>query len=227
MITPVARRRPWKLAKELMTLDRLSAGRITLGVGLGEPADTEYENVGEDGSGKGRAERLDEGLDVLEKFLSAEPVRHDGTHYRVKGALAVPGCVQTPRMPIWGGAALPMQAGMRRASRFDGIFPIEFASEIELRDDGSMDMSATWMAPEGFAELVKTVSELRAERGRDTAGFDFVASGATDPADGAAREQLAAYERAGATWWFEWLDDRAGTYAASLERVRRGPVSSD
>jgi alkanesulfonate monooxygenase SsuD/methylene tetrahydromethanopterin reductase-like flavin-dependent oxidoreductase (luciferase family) len=69
LITPVARRRPWKLARECLSLDHLSKGRAILGVGLGAPADVEFEALGEDPDDKVRANKLDEGLDVISRTL--------------------------------------------------------------------------------------------------------------------------------------------------------------
>lgn len=225
MVTPLARRRPWKLAKELTTLDRLSKGRVTLGIGLGEPADIEFGNVGDDATAKGRAARLDEGLAVLAPLLRGETVNYSGEHFRIRDTRVTPACVQQP-LPIWGGASLPAKAGIRRAARWNGIFPISFPESPAKREDGSFDMAEAWLAPEIFAEVVETTLEFRAQLGAGHAPgpFDFVASGDTskDSAE-QARSKLAAYEAAGATWWFEWLDDRAGQYDAALAHVRRGP----
>lgn len=227
MITPVARRRPWKLAKELTTLDHLSGGRVTLGIGLGEPADLEFGNVGDDATAKGRAERLDEGLEILDPLLRGETVTYAGKHFQIRDTRAAPRCVQHPRVPIWGGAALPARAGVRRAARWDGLFPVSFPESPAMRDDGSFDMTQMWLDPDGFAEVVKATLEYRAafNPDLDPARFDFAASGDTrGDSDEQAGSKVTAFEAAGATWWLEWLDDRAGTYQASLEHVRRGPA---
>lgn len=227
MITPIARRRPWKLAKELVTLDHLSGGRVTLGIGLGEPAEIEFGNFGDDPSPKGRAERLDEGLAILDPLMRGVSVNFHGKHFDVRDTRLAPRCVQSPRIPIWGGAALPAHAGVRRAARWDGLFPILFPDPPVKRDDGSWDWEYFWLDPEGFAALVKATLEyraaFRAELG--SSGFDFVASGDTrnDSAE-QARAKIAAFESAGATWWLEWIDDRVGSYETSLNHVRRGPA---
>ena len=61
MVTPLPRRRPWQVARQCVTLDHLSGGRLILGVGLGDPAPTEFAAFGEDTDPRRRAERLDEG----------------------------------------------------------------------------------------------------------------------------------------------------------------------
>jgi alkanesulfonate monooxygenase SsuD/methylene tetrahydromethanopterin reductase-like flavin-dependent oxidoreductase (luciferase family) len=120
MITPLARRRPWKVAKELATLDHLSEGRVIFGVGLGEPAEVEFATFDEDATAKGRAERVDEGLDLLDSFLRGQRVKHFGKHYKVDGITLLPRCLQQPRPPIWVAAALPAPAGLRRVARWGG-----------------------------------------------------------------------------------------------------------
>jgi alkanesulfonate monooxygenase SsuD/methylene tetrahydromethanopterin reductase-like flavin-dependent oxidoreductase (luciferase family) len=85
-ITPEPRRRPWKLTREVTTLDRLSHGRAILGVGLGNPIDAEYAPFGEPTDPRILAGRLDEGLEIIDGLFAGEPVHHAGTHYRVHGA---------------------------------------------------------------------------------------------------------------------------------------------
>jgi alkanesulfonate monooxygenase SsuD/methylene tetrahydromethanopterin reductase-like flavin-dependent oxidoreductase (luciferase family) len=109
-ITPMPRRRPWKLARELTTLDRLSHGRAILGVGLGTPIEAEYGTFGEPTDPRILAEMLDEGLQIVDGLLSGKPVRHAGAHYRVDGAVFLPRPVQ-PRVPIWVACSWPRARG--------------------------------------------------------------------------------------------------------------------
>src|SRR5215470_19306464 len=83
LVTPLARRRPWKLARETVTLDRLSGGRLTLGVGLGAPPREEFEQFGEDGDDKVRAKKLDESLEILTGLWSGEPFGYLGEYYTI------------------------------------------------------------------------------------------------------------------------------------------------
>jgi len=81
-ITPVARRRPSKLAREVTTLDRLAGGRMILGAGLGDPVDGEYGSFGDTTDTKVLVERLDEGLHALDLLWSGEPVTYRATKSR-------------------------------------------------------------------------------------------------------------------------------------------------
>ncbi|MCL4490151.1 MAG: LLM class flavin-dependent oxidoreductase [Chloroflexi bacterium] len=100
-VTPLPRRRPWKLAKEAVTLDHLSNGRLILGVGLGDASiDSSFTHFGEVMDVKKRARMLDEALEVLVGFWSGQPFRFDGEHYHLKEITCLPRPVQTPRIPI-------------------------------------------------------------------------------------------------------------------------------
>src|SRR5438067_2239435 len=121
LLTPVSRRRPWKLASETATLDRLSHGRVVLSVGLGA-IDTGFDQVGEATDRKVRAELLDEGLELLKLFWSGHPFSFEGDHYHVEWDNTwsyTP--VQSPRIPIWVVGAWPWKVSVVRAARFDGL----------------------------------------------------------------------------------------------------------
>jgi alkanesulfonate monooxygenase SsuD/methylene tetrahydromethanopterin reductase-like flavin-dependent oxidoreductase (luciferase family) len=101
MVSALARRRPWKLAREIASLDVLSGGRIVVGAGLGSQAHEEFAAFGEDPDPRVRAERLDEGLDILVGLLSGEPFAYRGRHYSVAETIFRPRALQVPRPPIW------------------------------------------------------------------------------------------------------------------------------
>ena len=122
MVTPLARRRPWKVAKELTTLDHLSGGRAVLGVGLGAPADAEFEAFGEPSGARHRADLLDEGLAVLDGLLRGR-VDHDGEHFRVHTEM-LPRPARDPRPPIWVAGEHPHRRPLKRAARWDGFVPL-------------------------------------------------------------------------------------------------------
>jgi alkanesulfonate monooxygenase SsuD/methylene tetrahydromethanopterin reductase-like flavin-dependent oxidoreductase (luciferase family) len=100
MVTPLARRRPVKVARETATLDRLSGGRLTLGVGLGSDGfASEYSITGEELDDRRCASMLDESLEILAAAWSGEPVHHRGEHYTVDGMRFLPRPVQRPGVP--------------------------------------------------------------------------------------------------------------------------------
>jgi alkanesulfonate monooxygenase SsuD/methylene tetrahydromethanopterin reductase-like flavin-dependent oxidoreductase (luciferase family) len=116
LVTPLPRRRPWKLARETVTLDRLSNGRLILGVGIGSDHwHHELSTFGEPVDDQTRAAMLDEGLEVLTGLWSGEPFSHQGQHYTVQSARFLPMPVQSPRIPIWVAGIWPRKAPLRRA----------------------------------------------------------------------------------------------------------------
>lgn len=219
MMTPLSRRRPWKFAKELATLDHLSNGRIVCGVGLGEPVAVDFVPFGEDATPLGRARRLDEGLAILDPLLRGEAVTHDGNHYQLRDARLAPSCRQLPRLPIWIAAAQPAEAGFRRAARWDGCFPIKFPATA-LASATPIDWSGWWLTPSEFSAGVDLIKRLRV--GLEIP-FEYVASGRLIDQQDEATAILTRYAAAGATWWFEWVTDEPGTFERTLEAVRRGP----
>lgn len=209
MVTPLARRRPWRLARETASLDRLSGGRLVLGVGLGDPAETDFAWFGEETDPRVRAAMLDEGLAVLAGLWSGEPFAHQGKYYRVRETTFWPPPLQSPRIPVWVGGAWPHRAPMRRAARWDGVFPMSAAS-------GGMAM----ITPSELREIVALVRERR----ETAAPFAVVLAGETtgdEPATSGAI--IEPYAQAGLTWWLESLHGYRGPLAAMRERIRQGP----
>jgi alkanesulfonate monooxygenase SsuD/methylene tetrahydromethanopterin reductase-like flavin-dependent oxidoreductase (luciferase family) len=121
-VTPLARRRPWKVAREALTLDYLSNGRLIVGVGLGDAHDKSFTGVsGEALDPRVRAEWLDEGLEVLAGLWSGCPFSYIGKHYQVSEVTMLPVPLQQPRIPIWVGGFWPRQRPAFRAARWDGF----------------------------------------------------------------------------------------------------------
>src|SRR5215475_5813214 len=143
MITPVARRRPWKLAKEVTTLDLLSGGRVILGVGLGDPAHAEFGLFGESADRRVRAELLDEGLDVLAGLWTGQPFSHKGKHFTVGPVRFSPSPMQQPRLPIWSGGVIPANGPLARAARWvAGTHPRSGPVPRAARWDGFVPLHA-------------------------------------------------------------------------------------
>jgi alkanesulfonate monooxygenase SsuD/methylene tetrahydromethanopterin reductase-like flavin-dependent oxidoreductase (luciferase family) len=209
MVTPLARRRPWKVARETVTLDRLSGGRLVLGVGLGEPATDEFGSFGEPTDPKVRAAMLDEGLEVLTRLWSGETVSFSGRHYRVDEVAFQPTPAQRPRIPIWVAGAWPRRGPLRRAARFDGSAPLKLDHQGELVPLDAEDVRG----------LLAVVGELRQGEGP----FDLLVGGSSAKDPAAARDQLAELAEAGVTWWQETVDPRQTDLDAFRRRVRQGP----
>ena len=210
VVTPLARRRPWKLARETMTLDHLSNGRLILGVGLGW-TDKEFTVFGEEGNLKTRAEKVDEGLEILNGLWSGEPFSFEGKHYSIIETQFLPKPVQSPRIPIWVcGAWGPKKASFRRAARWDGVISI-LAPGVNRA-----------ILPEEVADIK---AYTRKHRETDNS-FDIVVILWSEGSHSA--EEMASvkmYEEAGVTWWLEDLTtDRFGTLEQVRERLRKGPV---
>lgn len=123
MVTPLPRRRLVKLTRETVTVDRLSGGRLTLGLGTGGDIGREYSAFGEAVDARQRALILEEGVAVLTSLWAGKTVTHRGALI-VDGVRAIPGPVQQPRIPIWFGTACTEGPPVERAARYDGIFPL-------------------------------------------------------------------------------------------------------
>jgi len=190
ILTPPSRRRPWKLARETVTLDHLSHGRLVLPVGLGALEDGGFTRVGEITDRKQRAELLDESLEILTGLWSGKPFSFQGKHYHVEEMTFLPPPVQSPRIPIWVVGAWPSQKSMRRVLRYDGLLPGKITEG---------DAPAT-ITPEDIRTMKAYVDQNR----RLNTPFDIVQEGET-PGDDLkrAREIVLPYAEAGATWWTE------------------------
>jgi alkanesulfonate monooxygenase SsuD/methylene tetrahydromethanopterin reductase-like flavin-dependent oxidoreductase (luciferase family) len=124
-ITPLARRRPWVLAKQIITLDHLSGGRSVLGVGLGEPPDADFGAFGDEPDRVARGAILDDGLAVLDGLMRGDAVSHHGPHFNVEAQLR-PRPVQSPRPRIFVAGVYPHRKPLARALKWDGFFPISY-----------------------------------------------------------------------------------------------------
>jgi alkanesulfonate monooxygenase SsuD/methylene tetrahydromethanopterin reductase-like flavin-dependent oxidoreductase (luciferase family) len=191
-----------------VTIDRLSGGRLTLGVGLGFPPE-ELATFGEDADDRVRAQKLDEGLEILAGLWSGEPFRYDGAHFRVAETTFRPGPVQSPRIPVWVAAMWPNRAPVRRAARWDGVVPIH---------------------PEPVPLLPREVADIGAyarHHGAEGRPFEVVLSGeSSGQSPYALKEPLRAYDEAGATWWNEVLTDWRGAIDKMRGYVQSGPPAS-
>ena len=211
MLTAVTRRRPWKLARETVTLDHLSNGRLILSVGLGPVYDDAgFYKVGEVLDRKVRAERTDETLAILNGLWSGRPFSFSGKHYQIQEMTLLPPPVQSPRIPIWVVGAWPRMKSMQRALRWDGLLPA-----IKNAD-------GTWgdITPDSIRAMKAFVDEHR----RATTPFDIVVEAVT-PGDDRAKAAaiVRPFAEAGATWWIESTWMMPGEVDVQLARIRQGP----
>jgi alkanesulfonate monooxygenase SsuD/methylene tetrahydromethanopterin reductase-like flavin-dependent oxidoreductase (luciferase family) len=212
-ITPVARRRPSKLAREVTTLDRLTGGRMILGAGLGTPVAGEYGSFGDTTDTRVLAERLDESLHALDLLWSGEPVTYRGNQVTIDDVHFLPAPVQRPRVPVLVGGMWPNKAPMRRAARWDGAIP-------------AMKDFATGRPPDvsEAQDLMLFLRACRAENGLAHEPFD-IALGGVSPAGPAGRDLAGPLADLGVTWWVErvrWGDDM-GLAEPVMRRIEQGP----
>jgi len=205
-VTPLARRRPWKLARETVTLDHLSGGRLILGVGLGEPPDADFAFFGDESDPKRRAELLDEGLQILAGLWRGKPFHFEGKHYQIQNVTFRPTPIQAPRIPVWVGGFWPHKAPFRRAARWDGAIPLG----------------------RGFPEP-KDVNEVRhfiLGQRKDSSPFDIAVIGAAHSHTKKGKKdpgKVLKYAEVGATWWLEALYLERNSVEEMRTVIQAGP----
>lgn len=204
LVTPLPRRRPWKVARETVTLDHLCGGRLVLGIGLGSDYDGEYHDFGEPTDARVHGEMLDEGLAILTRLWSGEECSYQGQHYQLSPVQFLPTPLQRPRIPIWIAGIWPHKKPFRRAAQFDGVYP---------------QMSGRALMPEDFREILAFIQTQRPQ----TTPFEALAYGRTSGSDKASdAAHVAAFAQAGATWWLEHFAPEQ-TVEQIRQRIEQGP----
>jgi alkanesulfonate monooxygenase SsuD/methylene tetrahydromethanopterin reductase-like flavin-dependent oxidoreductase (luciferase family) len=219
LITPLARRRPWKFARETASLDHLSGGRLVVGVGAGGGQE-QFGNLGDEPDQRVRGAMLDEGLAVVTGLWSGESFQYHGKYYHLKPTTFRPRPLQQPRIPIWAAGVWPHKRPLARMARWDGMFPLFWGIDDPAEQQAHL------------RQMVATVLTMRQENLPESAQrpFDVVMVGTTPPDRPAQTEEhTAGFAAAGATWWLESLAPERGSGPAwSLnqlrERVLAGPV---
>jgi hypothetical protein len=214
MLSPVARMRPWKIASETATLDRISNGRVILAVGLGA-LETGYAEYGEVTDRKTRVELTEETLQIVTSLWKGEPFSFHGKHYQVDITNLDKGMrdweirpVQTPHIPIWHAGTWPAGPSMRRALKYDGLLPNVF-----------LDGRHASLTPEALAGMRALANETR---GTDTP-YDIIVEGESQANDPAEIEKMTAWEQAGATWWIESSWSKQDDLDFLRTRITAGP----
>lgn len=205
LLTPASRHRPWDLASRVGTVDRLSDGRVIMGVGLGALHEGWLAFEPDEGR-RVRAEKLDESLAVLDGLLRGQPFTYEGKHYSARPTefLLPPPPVQRPHPPVWVvGHDVPgreRQPSLERAARWEGILP-------SVEGGYTLD---------SFADIVRRVGELRGSLDGYDAVVEADSSGEFVQREGTPRD----WAQAGATWWVEsWWS--VPLDAEGLAEVRR------
>jgi len=204
-VTPIARRRPWKLARETVTLDHLSIGRLVLSVGLGEPPEAEFSHFGEEANVKIRAQKLDEGLEILTGLWSGEPFSFKGEYFNIKKTTFLPPALQSPRIPIWVGGFWPNKPPFRRAAKWDGVFPLKQGESLKPSD----------------VLAIRAYIENYRDKGNP---YDVVISGTTyTKSKSQQKETISSLHEVGMTWWLESMYSVRNSHEKLLSRIRSGP----
>ncbi len=208
LLTPPSRRRPWELASQVATVDRLSNGRVNLSVGLGA-VDTGFETFGEQCDKRERAELMDECLEIMCGLWNGQPFEFSGSHYHVQPTEfpTIGNVVQSPRVPIWCVGALGKPKSMARALSWDGVIP------------QVLDSSAMGARQADLSEVADLRSAI--DKGPNPHADIIVEGQWTE-------HSPAAYADAGATWWIESMWGAMGEHSpvtAAYDRLQEGPPS--
>jgi alkanesulfonate monooxygenase SsuD/methylene tetrahydromethanopterin reductase-like flavin-dependent oxidoreductase (luciferase family) len=200
-VTPLPRRRPQMVAREVATLDILSNGRFILGVGLGGSSDNDYRKFGENTALKERAEKLDESLAILEGLWSGKPFSFSGKYYTIDEVTFNPRPIQRPRVPIWCAGTWPIKAPFRRAARYDGVFPLSMSEDMSLEE---------------YSDVANYVKKHRGFM----KNYDIVIMGTT--IGGPEKPSwIDESEALGCTWYVEVM--MGNNFNKFLERIVKGP----
>jgi alkanesulfonate monooxygenase SsuD/methylene tetrahydromethanopterin reductase-like flavin-dependent oxidoreductase (luciferase family) len=181
LVTPLARRRPWDVARQVAVIDQLSGGRMVFGAGLGGDGRRELSAFGEERDPRVRAALLDEALELMVELWRGEPVTHRSPAYQLDRAQIRPAPVQEPRPPIWIACVWPHRRPLRRAARYDGVFPVSHVASLTR------------------ADLDEVMRVIGAHRAPEAGSFDLVVVG-HERADAARLDEL---REAGTTWWLQ------------------------
>jgi alkanesulfonate monooxygenase SsuD/methylene tetrahydromethanopterin reductase-like flavin-dependent oxidoreductase (luciferase family) len=206
LITPIPRRRPWKLARETVTLDHLSDGRLILGIGIGNP-EYDFTTFGEDFNPVTRAKKLEEGLKILQGLWTGTEYSFEGDYYQIKKVQFLPTPVNG-QIPIWVAGMWPNKKPFIRASQHNGVCPLSTKWPQEL-------------TPREVTDIKDFILENR----KINANFDIVISG-NSPGDPSEWPSLIKpYEEAGTTWWCENINGFrfSNSVEKMIERIQQGP----
>ena len=203
-VTPIPFLKPWIIARETITLDHLSSGRLILGVGLGGKGSCDYERFGESGDNRVLAEKLDESLDIISGLWSGKQFRYAGKHYVLKDPVFLPHKIQKPRIPTWVAGYWPRKGPFRRAAKWDGVIPLRFPGNL--------------LEPNEVRTVVEYIKTLRGNA--DDFAVAIIGSTMNQRRD---IEKVERFASAGMTWWFENLYAKRDSFESMRRLIRLGP----
>ncbi|ADI08430.1 hypothetical protein SBI_05310 [Streptomyces bingchenggensis BCW-1] len=168
LVTSPNFRHPVTLAKELISLDDISGGRITLGIGAGGSgfdATALLSGDEEAWTPRERADRFGEFVSLLDRLLTEDAVTHEGRHYSAREVRNIPGCVQRPRLPFAVAATGPR--GLRLAARYGQAWVT--TGDPKIYETGTPAESVA-----AIGRQIDRLGEACAEAGRDAAELDKI-----------------------------------------------------
>lgn len=203
IVTPLPRRRPWKLARETVTLDIISDGRFILGGGLGNRSELGLMN--EETSPRKMAEMAEEQIEILCGLWSGEEFSYEGKYYKLDKAKFLPRPVQKPRIKIWGAGTWPKKGPFRRAVKLDGVVPL------------SVDYS-TPLTPDDFRNMMEYMKKHGLCEPYDIVEISFDATKSSEK-----KRSILEFQDAGVNWWLELVSDWNGSFDKIKDIITQGP----
>jgi alkanesulfonate monooxygenase SsuD/methylene tetrahydromethanopterin reductase-like flavin-dependent oxidoreductase (luciferase family) len=203
-VTPLPRRRPWKLARETVTLDILSEGRLILGIGLGGPS--EFSVMNEETNLSIMAEMADEQLEVLNGLWSGEEFSYTGKHYKIDKVKFRPRPVQRPRIKLWGAGTWPKKGPFKRAAKLDGVIPLKADYKNPL-------------TPDDYRKMKEYMKKHGLRYPYDIVEISFDATKRADK-----QRTILDFQDAGVNWWLELVSDWNGSYEKIKDIIMQGPT---
>ena len=202
-VTPLTRRRPWKLARETVTLDILSEGRLILGVGLGGPS--EFSLMNEETDLRILAKMADEHLEILNGLWSGEDFSYAGIYYKIDEVKFLPRPVQKPRIKIWGAGTWPKKGPFRRAAKLDGVIPLS----VDYRNP---------LTPDDYRNMIEYMENHGLGYPYDIVEISFDAVKSDDK-----KKAIQDFQDAGVNWWLELVSDWNGSLEKIKDIIMQGP----
>jgi alkanesulfonate monooxygenase SsuD/methylene tetrahydromethanopterin reductase-like flavin-dependent oxidoreductase (luciferase family) len=206
ILHPLAWREPWLFARDAATLDQLARGRLTISIGLGAVDEADMARgrtrFGMPTDRATRAQRIDEGLEIVTGLWGGEPFSFHGAHYHMDAFQLTPTPAQSPRIPIWAVGVWGRPKSMARVARCDGML----------------------LSPANSPEETREIAAYIAARRTLTSPFDLVMEADTraDTPE-AARDKVRAWAEAGVSWWVESMWSPGLTIDDARRRIAQGP----